>query len=246
MPFNERDGCASPGKIGRARHVGAPLSVAEILNLPDNAEVVITWSGGNGPWPCRILVDQYGTRRVESAYAPPLLTFGRSQRIPLHRITLGWDDYARAWHDSTHNEPAHVKAKWARLRGHPRLAGCVITDLADRVLLLHRYTDEPQWELPGGKVNPGEEPDTAARRETLEETGLTVQRTRPLGVTQFEQGGVWWDYSWFAADEVTGTARICEPQTFDALRAWPLDDLRRIQRDLSPNLRARFIEGAPW
>jgi len=31
------------------------------------------------------------------------------------------------------------------------------------------------WEFPGGKVEPGEEPAAAARRECLEETGLTVR-----------------------------------------------------------------------
>lgn len=35
------------------------------------------------------------------------------------------------------------------------------------------------WELPGGKVRPGEEPEAAARRELLEETGLRVDRLEP-------------------------------------------------------------------
>jgi 8-oxo-dGTP pyrophosphatase MutT (NUDIX family) len=39
-----------------------------------------------------------------------------------------------------------------------------------RVLVLRAYKN---WDFPKGKVEPGEEPLDAARRETMEETGLT-------------------------------------------------------------------------
>ena len=35
------------------------------------------------------------------------------------------------------------------------------------------------WEFPGGKVEPGEEPAAAARRECLEETGVAIRILRP-------------------------------------------------------------------
>jgi 8-oxo-dGTP diphosphatase len=38
-----------------------------------------------------------------------------------------------------------------------------------------------QWELPGGTVEPGEPPESAAVREVVEETGLTVRITRERG-----------------------------------------------------------------
>lgn len=38
------------------------------------------------------------------------------------------------------------------------------------------------WEFPGGVVEPGERPEAAVCREIAEETGLTVEAPRPLGV----------------------------------------------------------------
>ncbi|MCC6225988.1 MAG: NUDIX hydrolase [Microthrixaceae bacterium] len=53
-------------------------------------------------------------------------------------------------------------------------SGTVVEDPARGVLLLwrHRFvTDTWGWEIPAGRIDPGESPEEAARRETLEETG---------------------------------------------------------------------------
>jgi 8-oxo-dGTP diphosphatase len=50
----------------------------------------------------------------------------------------------------------------------------LIRDGERRVLLARRRADQPmpdKWELPGGKVEPGESPVEALRRELREELG---------------------------------------------------------------------------
>jgi 8-oxo-dGDP phosphatase len=53
-------------------------------------------------------------------------------------------------------------------------AGVVVDDPNRGVLLLwrHRFTtDTWGWEIPAGRIDPGETPEQAARRETVEESG---------------------------------------------------------------------------
>lgn len=57
----------------------------------------------------------------------------------------------------------------------------------DRVLLgFNRYRSG--WELPGGLIDPGEEPHEAAARELHEETGLRVARLEFAGYARFLLG----------------------------------------------------------
>jgi 8-oxo-dGTP pyrophosphatase MutT (NUDIX family) len=53
----------------------------------------------------------------------------------------------------------------------------MVVDDADRLFLLQardrKAPHQPAWQLPGGRVKPGEEPREAALRELAEETGYT-------------------------------------------------------------------------
>ena len=57
------------------------------------------------------------------------------------------------------------------------VVACALIDVDGRVLLAKRPTGRPLaglWEFPGGKVEPGETPDTALIRELEEELGIKV------------------------------------------------------------------------
>jgi ADP-ribose pyrophosphatase YjhB (NUDIX family) len=54
--------------------------------------------------------------------------------------------------------------------------GALVYDEQHRLLVVRR-ANEPErglWSIPGGKVEPGEDDQTAVAREVAEETGLTV------------------------------------------------------------------------
>jgi 8-oxo-dGTP pyrophosphatase MutT (NUDIX family) len=63
----------------------------------------------------------------------------------------------------------------------PKRVASVAAYNADGMLLFGRRGDSQKWTLPGGHLNPGEEPMEGARRELLEEAGLTGQDFQFLG-----------------------------------------------------------------
>lgn len=59
-------------------------------------------------------------------------------------------------------------------------ASLAIISEEEKFLLVQRR-DMPVWVIPGGGIEPGEDPSEAAKREALEETGLEVEITAKLG-----------------------------------------------------------------
>ncbi len=59
----------------------------------------------------------------------------------------------------------------------------VIRD-GDDILVTEQAAPVPEWQLPGGGIDPGESPLRALHRECLEETGWRVRVLRRLGAFQ--------------------------------------------------------------
>ena len=84
------------------------------------------------------------------------------------------------------------RAAYAALRGYwflarPQTSGvkCVLTD-RDRVLLVRHSYGPRGWDLPGGSVKSGENPESTARREMQEELGLDVESWQTIGQIEVE------------------------------------------------------------
>ncbi|MEV6866283.1 NUDIX hydrolase [Streptosporangium subroseum] len=125
----------------------------------------------------------------------------------------------------------------ARPGGHNRLirtapgAGAVVTDDQRRVLMIwrHRFiTDTWGWEIPIGKIDDGEEPTTAAARETEEETGWRPGPLRPLLRIQPTNGISDSVHHIFRADSATYTGPPTEAWEAERVEWVPLADIREL------------------
>ena len=115
------------------------------------------------------------------------------------------------------------------------LAGCVILDKNQKIYLLHRNKKSlTQWELPGGKLELDESAECAAIRELREELGVIVSLVKCLGTTHFEENNTAHVYTWFLAEIQDGELSICEPETFDDLKSFSLNELPNLK--LSNNM----------
>lgn len=61
---------------------------------------------------------------------------------------------------------------------------CFIFNKDNKILLIKRHStdkkDQNKWEVPGGKLDVGEDLLLSKRREVIEETGLLIEEIKPL------------------------------------------------------------------
>lgn len=75
------------------------------------------------------------------------------------------------------------EARGSRAAARLEIACAAIADGAGRILIARRPLGVHLgglWELPGGKVRPGETPEEAARRESREELGVEIEVLDPV------------------------------------------------------------------
>jgi 8-oxo-dGDP phosphatase len=110
-------------------------------------------------------------------------------------------------------------------------AGTVVHDPALGVLLLwrHRFiTDTWGWEIPSGRVDPGESPEQAAVREALEETGWRPGPVRRLVSYAPQNGSNDTIFHVFLAESATEVGPPSDPSESERVEWVPVDEVRRI------------------
>ena len=113
-------------------------------------------------------------------------------------------------------------------------AGTVVRDPERGVLLLwrHRFiTDTWGWEIPAGGIDPGETPEQAAARETLEETGWAPGPMHPLARYQPTNGLSDQVFNLFVADGATRVGEPADAGESERIEWVAVDELRRIARE---------------
>jgi 8-oxo-dGTP diphosphatase len=100
------------------------------------------------------------------------------------------------------------------------------------------------WSPPGGHLEFGEEPETCARRETLEESGIAIDDCEFVGITNdiFVAESRHYVTLFYRARAWRGSPTVLEPEKCDAWQWWPLDAL---PENLFLPLRHMLDKGLP-
>ena len=118
---------------------------------------------------------------------------------------------------------------------HPGAAAMVVIDSENRVVFERQWRspmDAAFWEIPAGKIDPGEAPFETARRELLEETGMTASKWVELGTIHNAIG-----YSdehiviYLAQGTIVGGARELDDNEFIDVHKIPFEEALAMTRD---------------
>ena len=117
---------------------------------------------------------------------------------------------------------------------HQGAAAVVPVDASGDIVLVRQYRHATGgWllEVPAGKLDPGEDPETCAFRELEEETGLKAGRLESLGwiwtTPGFADERIWL----YLARDLTSGQQCLEPDELLSLETFPLEVAQRMALD---------------
>jgi 8-oxo-dGTP pyrophosphatase MutT (NUDIX family) len=140
---------------------------------------------------------------------------------------------------------------------HPGGAAAVALDGEGRVCLLRQYRHAGSgwlWELPAGKLDPGEDPFSTARRELIEEAGVAAGTWQPLGQMLSSPGVFTEVISLYLGQNLTPRTLAHEGDEvievhwlpFGQALAWCLDGTITDAKTLVGLFRAAAVLRQPW
>jgi ADP-ribose pyrophosphatase len=152
------------------------------------------------------------------------------------KITSSHEVYRCKLFRVTEDHAVDLKTGFEIQRSVVRHAGSAVmmaVDERNRVLLVRQYrlpAGKYLWELPAGRLDPGEKPLQAARRELIEETGYRARRWTRLAKFWVSPGYVGERMTIYLATDLT------------AGEATPMDDERIETRWFTPKEIAAMIQ----
>jgi 8-oxo-dGTP diphosphatase len=126
----------------------------------------------------------------------------------------------------------------------PRIDIALAIPVRDGRLLVARRPEGARlagcWEFPGGKVERGEEPAAAARRELEEETGLRAGELEPLVIVVHDYREMPLRFHVFITRDTEGEVRMT------ADREWAWKSLTELQRLEIPEANRQMLRALSW
>src|SRR3989339_247731 len=117
--------------------------------------------------------------------------------------------------------------------------GVMILNSEGKVLLGKRHTDPEKassllhgagkWTMPGGKLNFGESFEEGAARETLEETGIKIQKLKLISINNDVVETAHFVTAGFLCNEFEGETKVMEPEE---ITEWKWFDLSSLPENL--------------